>query len=63
MLTFIDQLSITFKEETMKEKSIKVGCWYETKVGIDVCLKVGGRFPPAVEFHIVAPFPRAERCH
>jgi hypothetical protein len=37
---------------------IKVGKWYQTKVGIGECLRVGGTFPPSVQIKITHPFPR-----
>ena len=42
----------------MTIKKIKVGVWYETKLGVGKCLRVGGTHPPSTKFHIVAPFPR-----
>ncbi len=44
----------------MKLSSIKVGGWYETRLGIGECLRVGGTYPPSVKFRIVAPLPRGE---
>jgi hypothetical protein len=42
----------------MQIKSIKVGRWYETKLGLGECLKSGGTFPPSVTIRIVKPIPR-----
>jgi hypothetical protein len=42
----------------MKLKQIKVGQWYETRVGIGECKRVGGTFPPSLQVRIVAPLPR-----
>jgi len=42
----------------MNLKSIKVGRWYETKLGAGECTRAGGTFPPSVMVRIVAPFPR-----
>ena len=42
----------------MKLTSIKVGCWYETTMGVGKCTASGGTFPPSVMIDIVAPLPR-----
>lgn len=42
----------------MQIKKIKQGCWYETKVGVGECVRVGGTFPPTVQVRITHPFPR-----
>lgn len=42
----------------MTLKSIKVGRWYETNVGIGQAERVGGTFPPSVRMRIVGPVPR-----
>lgn len=42
----------------MKAAAIKVGRWYETKLGVGECTAAGGTFPPSVQVRIVAPFPR-----
>ena len=42
----------------MKLTAIKVGRWYETKLGVGECTAAGGTFPPSVMVRIVAPFPR-----
>jgi hypothetical protein len=42
----------------MTISKIKVGKWYETKLGVGKCLRVGGTHPPSTQFQIVAPFPR-----
>lgn len=43
---------------TLQIKAIKVGCWYETNVGVGECVRSGGTFPPSVRIQITAPFPR-----
>ncbi len=42
----------------MKTSSIKPGRWYETKLGVGECLRVGGTHPPSVQIRIDLPFPR-----
>lgn len=42
----------------MQIKKIKVGNWYETKVGVGKCTASGGTFPPSVMIDITHPFPR-----
>lgn len=42
----------------MQIAKIKVGHWYETKVGVGECVRSGGTHPPSVRMRIVSPFPR-----
>lgn len=45
-------------DTTVKIKSIQVGKFYKTTVGVGVALDVARRFPPSVKFEIKHPQPR-----
>jgi len=42
----------------MRAKDIKVGGFYETKVGVGECLAIHTSRPPTVRMNIMLPFPR-----
>lgn len=42
----------------MKATSIKVGNWYETKLGYGRCIGTDSRRPVAFKFEITSPIPR-----
>lgn len=45
----------------MQLKNVKVGAWYETKLGTGECLRVGGTHPPTAQFNISRPLPRGRQ--
>jgi hypothetical protein len=42
----------------MKAKDVKVGGYYETKLGEGECLAIQGSAPPMARMRIERPFPR-----
>jgi len=42
----------------MRAKEIKVGGWYETKLGVGECLAIQTSSPPSARMRIERPFPR-----
>lgn len=46
------------KETTVQLKKIKVGHWYETRLGVGRCERAGGTFPVSCQINITTPFPR-----